>query len=247
VVLVTGGGHGIGRAYCERFAAEGAAVVAADLDQGAAERVAASIQAAGQPALGVGVDVARAASVSALIERTLATFGRLDGLVNNAAIFATIPISRVGFEAIPEAEWDRLMQVNVKGVWLCCRAAAPALRRAGGGSVVNISSDTVMSGIPIGAHYVASKAALIGLTRVLARELGGDNIRVNAIAPGSTLSEEDPTPEIVRLREAAVATRALKRVQTPGDILGSAVFLLSDDAAFVTGQTLVVNGGGVLH
>jgi 3-oxoacyl-[acyl-carrier protein] reductase len=178
---------------------------------------------------------------------TIERFGRIDVLVTNAAVFATIPISRVAFDQISEDEWDRVMTVNVKGVWLCCRAVVPAMRRRGGGSIVNISSGTVFNGSPGRVHYVASKAAVVGITRVLARELGGDNIRVNAIAPGNTLSEENPTEEIVRMREAAAASRALKRVQRPQDLVGAVQFLLSDDAAFITGQTLLVDGGTVLH
>jgi 3-oxoacyl-[acyl-carrier protein] reductase len=247
VVIVTGGGHGIGRAYCERFAAEGASVVVADVDGRAAQAVAAGVNGSGGQALDVQADVSQASSVQSMVERAVERFGGVDGLVNNAAIFATIPMSRVGFEAIPEREWDRLMEVNVKGVWLCARAAAPAMRQRGGGSIVNVSSDTVFTGVPIGVHYVASKAAVIGITRVLCRELGADNIRVNAVGPGSTLSEENPTEEIVRMREAAIAGRALKRLQTPQDIVGTVLFLLSDDASFVTGQTIVVNGGGGLH
>ena len=246
-IVVTGGGHGIGRAYSERFAREGAGVVVADVDGPAAERVAASIEEAGGRALGVEVDVSSWPSARAMAERAVERFGGVDGLVNNAAIFATIPISRVGFEEIDEGEWDRVMAVNVKGVWLCCRAVAPAMRRRGGGSIVNIASGTVFHGQGLRLHYVASKSAVIGVTRVLSRELGGDNIRVNAVAPGNTLSEENPTPEILAMREAAVAARSLKRVQTPEDLVGAVLFLLSDDAAFITGQSLLIDGGTTLH
>jgi 3-oxoacyl-[acyl-carrier protein] reductase len=246
-VVVTGGGHGIGRAYCARFAREGARVIVADVDGPAAERVAGELRDRGGAALGVQVDVADRASVDALAERAVERFGGIDGLVNNAAVFATIPISRVGFEQIDEAEWDRVMAVNVKGVWLCCRAVAPAMRARGGGSIVNIASGTVFHGQGLRLHYVASKAAVVGISRVLSRELGPDNVRVNTVAPGNTLSEEDPTPEILQLREAAVAARSLKRVQTPEDLVGAVLFFLSDDARFVTGQTLLVDGGTTLH
>lgn len=246
-IIVTGGGHGIGRAYCRRFALEGARVIVADIDADAAERVSAEIQATGGSALAVPVDVAHWPSVQRMAARAVDQFGAIHGLVNNAAIFATIPISRVPFEEIDEAEWDRVMAVNTKGVWLCCRAVVPSMRRAGGGSIVNIASGTVFNGSPTRVHYVASKAALIGITRVLARELGDDNIRVNTVAPGNTLSEEQPTPETIRMREQAVAARALKRVQRPEDVVGAVLFLLSDEAAFITGQTLIVDGGNNLH
>ena len=246
-VVVTGGGHGIGRAYSERFGREGARVVVAELDEAAARDVADNIERAGGEALAVPTDVASWDSAQAMAERAVERFGGIDGLVNNAAIFSTIPIARVGFEQIDEGEWDRVMEVNVKGVWLCCRAVVPAMRRRGGGSIVNIASGTVFNGTPTRVHYVASKAAVVGITRVLSRELGGDNIRVNAIAPGNTLSEENPSPEILRMREAAVAARSLKRVQRPDDIVGSVLFMLSDDAAFITGQTLLVDGGTALH
>lgn len=246
-VVVTGGGHGIGRAYSLGCAREGAAVVVADVDAPAAEQVADRMRREGRRALAVTVDVASWDSVSAMAEQVAEQFGGIDGLVNNAALFSTIPISRVGFEGIDEVEWDRVMAVNTKGVWLCCRAAAPLMRRRGGGSIVNISSASFFHGGGMRLHYVASKAAVIGITRTLSRELGDDNVRVNAVAPGNTLSEADPTPEIRALREGAVAARALKRIQTPEDLVGAVLFLLSDDAAFITGQTLLVDGGTSLH
>lgn len=246
-VVVTGGGHGIGRAYSISLARECAAVVVADLDGPAAERVADEVRQAGGQGLGVHVDVAQWASTQSMAERAVERFGGIDALVNNAAVFATIPISRVGFEMIDEAEWDRVMAVNVKGTWLCCRAVAPALRRRGGGSIVNIASGTVFHGHGMRLHYVASKAAVVGITRVLSRELGGDNIRVNAVAPGNTMSEEDPSPEIIAMREQAVAARSIKRVQTPDDLVGALLFLVSDESRFITGQTLLIDGGTTLH
>jgi 3-oxoacyl-[acyl-carrier protein] reductase len=168
-------------------------------------------------------------------------------LVNNAAIFATIPISRVGFQEIDEEEWDRVLDVNVKGVWNCCRAIVPAMQSRQQGSIVNISSGTVLNGSAGRIHYVASKAAVMGFSRVLARELGPDNIRVNTIAPGSTLSEANLTPEVIALRERNLGDRALKRVERPDDLVGTALYLLSDLSSFVTGQMLVVNGGDVMY
>lgn len=247
VCIVTGGGHGIGARYCQTFAREGAKVVVADIDEAAALEVAENLRKEGAQAIGLKVDVSDAESARQMAERAVEAFGKIDVLMNNAAIFATIPMSREGFEKIPEAEWDRLMAVNVKGVWQCCKAVVPYMRKNGGGSIINISSGTAVGKASGRIHYVASKAAVIGFTRVLAMELGDDNIRVNAIAPGSTLSEANPTPEIIKMREAAIAGRALKRLQTPDDVQGTALFLASDDSAFMTGQTLVVDGGQTMH
>ncbi len=244
VAIVTGGGHGIGRAYCLSIAREGGRVVVADVDASAADRVAEEI---GPQALAVPVDVASLTACRALARRALDQFGQIDGLVNNAAIFATIPISRVGFQEIDEGEWDRVMEVNVKGVWNCCRAVAPAMQARKEGSIVNISSGTVLNGSAGRIHYVASKAAVMGFSRVLARELGPDNIRVNTIAPGSTLSEPDPDESVIKLRQANVGARALQRVERPDDLVGTMLYLLSDLSTFVTGQMVVVNGGDVMH
>jgi len=245
VVIVTGGGHGIGRAYCKAIVQEGGKAVVADIDGSAADLVAEEL--GGASALAVQADVAKLASCQDMAKAALDRYGRIDGLINNAAIFATIPISRVGFQDIDEAEWDRVMDVNVKGVWMCCRAVAPAMQERKRGAIVNISSSTALGGSAGRIHYVASKAAIIGFTRVLARELGPDNIRVNTIAPGSTLSEDNPDEKILSHRSAATAGRALNRVERPDDLVGTAVYLLSDLSAFVTGQMIAVGGGDVMH
>src|ERR687885_2376959 len=246
VAIVTGAGHGIGRAYALGLAQEGARILAADIDQAGAEETARQIAAAGGDALAVRTDVADVESTEAMARAAANRWGRIDVLVNNAAIFATIPISRVGFEQITMEEWDRLMAVNVRGVWLCCRAVAPYLRRQGKGKIVNISSSTVLEGSPTRAHYVASKAAVIGLTRTLARELGDANICVNVLLPGSTLSEDEPTEEILKMRAKPAEKRAIKRVQRPDDLVGTMIFLCSDDSDFITGQSIVCDGGGVM-
>jgi 3-oxoacyl-[acyl-carrier protein] reductase len=243
-VIVTGGGHGIGRAYCLGVAREGGNVVVADIDGGAADAVAEEI---GAHALAVRADVASLESCQDIAQQSLDRFGQIDGLINNAAIFATIPISRVGFQEISDEEWDRVMQVNVKGVWYCCRAVAPAMQERKQGSIVNIASSTVLNGSAGRIHYVASKAAIVGFSRVLARELGPDNVRVNTIAPGSTLSEANPTEDIVKMRQAGAANRALHRVERPDDLVGTALYLLSDLSGFVTGQMISVGGGDVMY
>src|SRR3954454_15142900 len=247
VAIVTGGGNGIGRAYALALAAEGARVLVADLDGEAAAETARQIEAAGGQALGTRTDVADVESTEAMARAAADRWGRIDILVNNAAIFATVPMSRVGFEQISSDEWDCLMAVNVRGVWLCCRAVAPYLRRQGKGKIVNISSSTVLDGSPTRVHYVASKAAVIGLTRTLAAELGDANVCVNVLLPGSTLSEAEPTEEIMRMRARPAQQRAFKRVQRPDDLVGTMVFLCSDDSDFITGQSLVCDGGGVLN
>jgi 3-oxoacyl-[acyl-carrier protein] reductase len=178
-----------------------------------------------------------------MAQLALDKFGRIDVLVNNAAIFATIPMNRGGIETIDPAEWDRMMAVNLKGLFFCARAVLPAMRRQKSGKIINISSGTVFNGSAGRIHYVTSKAGVIGFTRTLAREVGDDNINVNAIAPGSTLSEENPSEEILKMRGARVGDRCLKRIQLPQDLVGAMLFLASPLSDFMTGQTISVDGG----
>jgi 3-oxoacyl-[acyl-carrier protein] reductase len=247
VVIVTGGGHGIGRAYARRLAEEGARVVIAELDGPAGEQVAAELAATGGEALAIRTDVSDKTSVEAMVAGAVKRFGRIDGLVNNAAVFATVPMSRAAFDEIGIEEWDRMMAVNLRGAWLASCAVVPHMRRRSYGKIVNISSGTALKGASGRIHYVTSKAGILGFTRTLAMELGGDNICVNCIAPGSTLSEENPSEGVVRMRRQAADTRALKRMQTPADLSGALVFFLCADSDFITGQTLVVDGGACMH
>jgi 3-oxoacyl-[acyl-carrier protein] reductase len=246
VAIVTGGGHGIGRAYCLGFGGAGAKVVAADIDEPAALKVAKEVNAqTDAKALGIKVDVADERSTQTMAQTVLDQFGRIDILVNNAAIFATIPMNRGGIDTIDPAEWDRMMAVNLKGLFYCCRAVLPAMRKQKAGKIVNISSGTALNGSAGRIHYVTSKAGVIGFTRTLAREVGDDNINVNALAPGSTLSEDNPSEEIIKMRGARVQDRALKRVQMPQDLVGTVLFLSSPLSDFMTGQTVAVDGGVV--
>jgi 3-oxoacyl-[acyl-carrier protein] reductase len=248
VAIVTGGGHGIGRAYCLGFGAAGARVVVADIDEPAAMKVAREVNTqTDAKSLGVKVDVANEVSTQAMAQAVLDQFGRIDILVNNAAIFATIPMNRGGIDTIDPEEWDRMMAVNLKGLFFCCRAVLPAMRKQKSGKIVNISSGTALNGSPGRIHYVTSKAGVIGFTRTLAREVGEDNINVNALAPGSTLSEENPTEEIIKMRGARLQDRALKRVQLPKDLVGTVLFLSSSSSDFMTGQTIAVDGGVVFR
>ena len=247
VAIITGGGHGIGKAYAARLAAEGARVVIAELDGAAGSAVAAELTAHGREAIAVQTDVASEASVNNMAQQTILRFGRIDVLVNNAAIFATVPMSRSPFDQISVEEWDRMMSVNVKGTWLASRAVVPQMRKQAYGKIINVSSGTALKGSPSRIHYVTSKAGILGFTKTLANEVGKDGICVNCVAPGSTLSEENPDDDILKMRAQAANARALKRVQTPEDLTGAVVFFASADSDFITGQTLVVDGGSCMH
>ncbi len=236
-VVVTGAAGGLGRAFAEAFAREGAQVVAADINLTGAEETAARIGAAASAAR---VDVTSQASTAALAALAAERMSGVDVLVNNAAIYAGL--ERKGFEAIDEAVWDRVMAVNVKGPWQMTRAVAPHLRASGGGAVINVSSATVMSGSPEWLHYVSSKGAVIAMTRALARELGNDRVTVNALAPGFTLTEAS----LGLIEDAAsygVTRGAIKRAAGSDDMVGAALFLASPLASFITGQTLIIDGG----
>jgi p-cumic alcohol dehydrogenase len=246
VIIVTGAARGIGQEYAHSFAAAGARIVAADISDCSATLE--LVKKAGGEAIGVKLDVGNAATALAMAESTTNAFGRIDGLVNNAALYATLRGGR--FDSIAEADWDAVMAINVKGIWNCCKAVVPRMRQTGGGSIVNISSLAATYGMPFGLHYTTSKAAVIGLTRGLARELGRDGIRVNAVAPGTVLT--DATREFFGQKfEKAVerirTDQTIQRNLMPTDLVGTLMWLLSDASAFVTGQTISVDGGTVMH
>jgi NAD(P)-dependent dehydrogenase (short-subunit alcohol dehydrogenase family) len=247
VAIVTGAARGIGQAYSLALAREGAKVVAADV-LSCAETVA-KVQDAGGEALGMTVDVAEAQSTEAMAAQTVQRFGRIDILVNNAAVYGGLKLTP--FEQIPEAEWDRVMAVNVKGIWLCCKAVLPTMKRQGQGKIINISSDTIWMGVPLFLHYVTSKGAVFAFTRALARELSGTGINVNAITPGYTRTEAAQglaDPETVAcIREWVLDQQIIKRNEEPADLTGTVVFLASEDSDFITGQTINVNGGATHH
>jgi NAD(P)-dependent dehydrogenase (short-subunit alcohol dehydrogenase family) len=239
-VIVTGAAGGLGRTFAVAFADAGARIVATDVNISGADETARMIADSGGEAHACRVDVTDASSLAALALCARDKLGGLDCLVNNAAIYAGL--ARKSFETITEAEWDRVMAVNVKGAWMAIKATAPLLREAGGGTIINISSATVMSGSPMWLHYVSSKGAIIAMTRALARELGDDRITVNALAPGFTLTEAS-LDLIENAAEYGVARGAIKRAAAPHDMVGAALFLASTHAAFMTGQTLIVDGG----
>ncbi len=243
VVIVTGGAHGIGKAYCLAFAKAGSRVVVADIDMPAAERIAGEISDVGAEGIPVLVDVSDERATKRMAAAALRRFDRIDVLINNAAVFSVVPMNRGRIESIDPDEWDRLMAVNLRGLFFCCRAVLPAMRAQKSGKIINIASGTVFAGSPGRIHYVTSKAATIGFTRCLAREAGDDNINVNCLAPGNTLSEENPTEQMIKFRESSVALRALKRIQRPNDVVGAMLFLASPLSDFITGQTINVDGG----
>jgi NAD(P)-dependent dehydrogenase (short-subunit alcohol dehydrogenase family) len=241
VAVVTGGAQGIGHAIADGLARAGARIVIADLQR--AEEAAAGFE----EGIGLTVDVSSEEDTQRLVDETVARCGRLDILVNNAGLYAALTMRP--FDQIPLAEWRQVMDVNVASMFLTCKAAVPAMREAGGGKIVNISSGTPFRGVPFLLHYVTSKGAIVALTRALAKELGRDGIHVNCVAPGFTMSDGvQAHPEVIdALRDVSVAARTIQRDQLPEDVVGAVVFLCSSEADFVTGQTMVIDGGQYFH
>lgn len=241
-VIVTGGATGIGQAFAIASAAQGANVVVADMHE-AGETVSA-IQAKGGKALAVRVDVADQASVDTMAQAALKQFGRIDGLINNAAYFREVKLTP--FEELDSNEWDRIFAVNVKGIWQCCKAVMPAMRRQKSGAIINIASVVAVAGQPGYLHYVATKGAVIAMTKGLAKECGASNVRVNAIAPGFVITDATKNRPI-EWQQSFLKSRAISREQRPNDLVGTAVYLMSDLSGFVSGQTIVVDGGHIMY
>jgi NAD(P)-dependent dehydrogenase (short-subunit alcohol dehydrogenase family) len=240
--IVTGAGGGLGFAIAQRLAADGRHVVIAEIDEQLGSQAAARITASGRAASFIATDIADAASLDRLLAHARER-GRIDALVNNAAIANSV--GGKTYDQIDETDWDRLFSVNVKGTWLTCKHIAPAIVAGGGGAIVNLASDTALWGASRLLHYVATKGAIIAMTRSLARELGTDGVTVNAVAPG--LTEVEATGGVPEARWSEYRTRrALARDQTPADVAGVVAFLLSPDGAYITGQTLAVDGGMVM-
>ena len=232
VAIVTGGAQGIGAAIAAGLAGEGAEVVVADLEP---------------PEGGIEADVSSEEDVQRMVGQALERNGRIDILVNNAGLYASLEMR--AFTEIPFDEWNHVMEVNVASMFLTCRAVVPVMREHGGGKIVNISSGTPFRGVPFLLHYVTSKGAIVALTRALARELGKDSIHVNCVAPGFTMSEGVKShPEVIeKLRDVSIASRAIQRDQVPEDVVGAVVFLCTPAADFITGQTMVIDGGQYFH
>ena len=232
IAIVTGGAQGIGAAIARGLEREGATVVVADLNP---------------PEGGIRADVSSEADVEALVRETAGRHGGIDILVNNAGLYASLAMRP--FTEIPLDEWRQVMDVNVASMFLTCRAVVPLMRERGGGRIVNISSGTPFRGVPFLLHYVTSKGAIVAFTRALAKELGKDSIHVNCVAPGFTMSDGVmANPEVVeKLRDASVAARTIQRDQVPEDVVGAVVFLCGPGSDFVTGQTIVIDGGQYFH
>jgi NAD(P)-dependent dehydrogenase (short-subunit alcohol dehydrogenase family) len=243
--VVTGGGRGIGEAISSFLADVGAHVVVADIDLSTASRTAEAIRKRGGSATAVQADVGTSAGLDGLVEHVEAAGGSLDFLVNNAAIYAGL--KRTPLEDIDETEWDRVQRVNVAGVWNCSKRLLPALAASGHGHIVNIASAIAFRGSPMLLHYVTSKAAVVGMTKAMARELGDRNVTVNAVAPGFTWTDASLDVSNEEQLAEQIARRSIKRAQQPEDVTGAVAFLCSDLAAYITGQTLVVDGGSHMN
>ncbi len=241
-VIVTGGATGIGQAFAVGCAAQGANVVVADINAG--DETVALVAQVGGKAIAVKVDVSDDTSTRAMAQAALDRFGRIDGLVNNAAYFREIKLTP--FEEIDPAIWDRIFQVNVKGVWNCSKAVMPAMRERKAGAIVNIASVVAVAGQPGYLHYVASKGAVLSMTKGLAKECGPHGVRVNVIAPGFVITDATRNRP-VEWQQSFLKARAISREQRPDDLVGTALYLLSDLAGFVSGQTIVVDGGHIMY
>src|SRR6202011_5405496 len=226
VIVITGAARGIGEEYARYLASHRARVVLADIND--CSNTLDQVKAKGGAAVATRVDVASAASAADMARTALDAYGRIDAIINNAALFGALRGGR--FDAISEKDWDAAMAVNVKGIWNCCKAVVPAMRKTGGGSIVNIASLAATYGLAYAIHYTTSKAAVIGLTRGLARELGRDNIRVNAIAPSAVLTEgtqEFFGAKHTKALEVIAASQSIPRNLVPSDLAGTAIWLLS--------------------
>ncbi|WP_372352322.1 SDR family NAD(P)-dependent oxidoreductase [Streptomyces sp. KL116D] len=242
VVLITGAAQGIGRELARQFAAAGAYAVVADLDSAKADGVVKEIRDAGGVGLAVQVDVTDETSVAAMADTVLEKWGKVDVLINNASIFATI--EKGPFDQIPLTQWEQVLKVNVTGSYLCVRAVAPHMREAGFGRIINVSSDSVARGTVNYLHYVTSKSAVIGMTNSLARELGGYGVTANCVRPGMVATEVERTVNpTVEGRERAASQQCIPRGMVPTDLVGVMFFLATPASAFVTGQTIACDGG----
>ena len=244
VIVVTGAGRGLGRAYAERLSSEGARVAVAEIDAVAGAHAAEELRKNGMDSMFIETDVSSKEATEAMAARVLEKWGQIDGLVANAGLANSV--GGRTYDEITVAQWDRIMEVNVRGTWLSCRAVAPYMQKRKNGSIVTVSSDTATWGSPKLLHYVTSKGAVEAFTRAMARELGPDGVRINCVAPG-LLNNEATAGVPEAKREWNIRNRAIQREGTTDDIVGLVSFLLSDEASFITGQLIVANGGLVFH
>jgi NAD(P)-dependent dehydrogenase (short-subunit alcohol dehydrogenase family) len=239
--IITGAGQGIGRVFAKAFAMAGAIAVIAERNEKTATAVADEIMKAGGQALAVTTDVADPASIAKMVETVERQYNRIDILINNAGIFSTLEMRP--FDQIPLEEWEQVLRVNLTGPFLCTRAVLPAMRRAKWGRIINIASGAVRLGRPNYLHYIATKSALAGMSLSMARELGPDNITVNAILPGATFTEIERKTVTPEQKQRIIALQCVPRAETPDDLVGAALFLASDASRFVTGQNINLDGG----
>ncbi len=248
VAIITGGAEGIGKAFAQGFVREGAKVVIADINIKAANSLVNLLEKEGaNGAIAVKTDVSQNTEVEEMVKRTIDHFGKIDILVNNAAVYIRNEAVEAPVWEIEPSHWEKVIAVNLTGIFLCCRAVLPFMIKAKSGKIINIASSLAFKAKPHYAHYVASKGGVVSFTRAAARDVGEYNINVNAIAPGSTLSEDNMSAEVMERRKGEIASRALKRVEKPADLVGTAIFLASSDSDFITGQTILVDGGSSMH
>jgi NAD(P)-dependent dehydrogenase (short-subunit alcohol dehydrogenase family) len=241
VVIITGAGQGIGRVFAKAFAMAGARAIIAERNAKTAASVAAEILQSNGQALAVETDIADPASIDEMIQVVEDEFGRIDVLINNAGIFSTLEMRP--FDQIPLEEWEHVLRVNLTGPFLCARAVLPAMRRAKWGRIINVASGAVRLGRPNYLHYIATKSALMGMSLSMARELGPDNITVNAILPGATFTEIERKTVTPQQKERIISMQCVPRAEVPEDLVGAVLFLASDASAFVTGQSINLDGG----
>lgn len=241
VIIITGAGQGIGRVLANALAREGAKIVISEINETNARAVAGEITGLGFDAIAIKTDVADEREVNQMVSGAVEKYGRVDVLVNNAGILSTIRMKP--FWEISAEEWDRVLAVNLKGMFLCCKAVVPVMQKQKKGKIINMSSTTVLEGRPNYLHYVSSKAGVIGLTRAMAREVGDWNINVNAITPGATdtgIPRDSVSPQ---QQQAMIAQRCIKRKEVPQDLVGTVMFLASEESDFISGQVINVDGG----
>jgi NAD(P)-dependent dehydrogenase (short-subunit alcohol dehydrogenase family) len=246
VAIITGGAEGIGKAYVLGFIKEGAKVVIADINYDAAKSLEETITGSGGEALAVKTDVSKVTEVDRMVEKTIESFGRIDILLNNAGKFQRNPAVRMKVWEMDPVEWEKVIAVNLTGVFLCCRAALPHMIRQNSGKIINVASSLAFFGTAEFSHYVASKGGVVGFTRAICREVGQYNINVNTLCPGYTLSG-DPETWTDTVKKMEVNSRVFKRPEYPEDLVGTAIYLASSDSDFMTGQAIVVDGGNVMH
>jgi len=245
VCIITGAGQAIGKYFAQRFAEEGAKVIIAEIDASAGTSVARALTHKGYEALFIKTDVADAKSTQDMAENVLEKYGRIDVLINNAAVFATL--GQKPFEEIPIDEWDQVMAVNLRGLWLCCRAVVPIMKNQRQGKIINSSSDSWDVGRPMYLHYVTSKAGTVGFTRALAREIGEWDITVNCVSYTGVLTEIERKSYTEEAQKWVLDQQCIKKPSIPQELVGTVIFLASEDSDFITGQTIHPNGGFYLH